>query len=89
MKRILITTTALALLGMAFIASRHGEPTLTARIDDAVHDLEKAQAPIPHVVLHAKALEILQARTVAAGEEPNLDPCIAFDKKPIAEGPCK
>lgn len=89
-KRVLIACTAFAALGLAFAASRNGD-TLTTRIDTAIHDLEKAHAPIPHAALHARALDILHSMTltVAKDDEPNLDPCIAFDKKPIAQGPCR
>ena len=64
MKRILITTTALACLGLAFAASRNGAAdSVTVRIDDALHDLERVHAPIPHAALHNKALEILRGRS--------------------------
>ena len=94
MKRILITTTALAALGLAFIASTNGE-TVTERIDNAVHDLEKAHAPIPHEALHARALEILRGRTVAADEVKadadayaKAEACVAFEKAPMHRVNC-
>ena len=92
MKRVLLTCTALACLGLALAASRNGKATLTSkttvteRIDNAFSDLSKSQAPIPHADLHAKALEILRERTVAKDEDEDLDPCKPGSK---AQGPCK
>lgn len=98
MKRILITCTALALLGTALLASRHGETVtndLTVRIDDALHDLESVHAPIPHAALHAKALEILQGRIVAKDNgddsglvKANAAACVAFEKAPMDRVNC-
>ena len=71
MKRVLLTCTALACLGLALAASRSGKttltgkPTVTERIDNAFSDLTKTHAPIPHAQLHARALELLRERTVA------------------------
>ena len=91
-KRILITCTALAALGLALAASQNGvAETLTTRIDNAIHDLEKVHAPIPHAALHNRALEILRSRplTVAKDDEPNIDPCIAFTKTTMQKTTCK
>jgi hypothetical protein len=69
MKRVLLTCTALACLGLALAASRNSY-TVTERIDNAFTDLSKTQAPIPHATLHAKALAILRDRTVAKDDSP-------------------
>ena len=68
MKRVLITCTAIAAVGLALAARGNGD-TLTAHIDAAHSDLAKAQAPIPHQQLHAHALEILRSITQAADDE--------------------
>jgi len=92
-KRVLITCTAFAALGLALAASSNGitADSVTVRIDNALHDLEKVHAPIPHEALHAKALEILRGRTVAADEvNPlNVDPCVAFTKTTMEKTTCK
>ena len=47
MKKFLITCTAIACLGLALAASRHGESVtndLTVRIDDALHALEQGMS---------------------------------------------
>jgi hypothetical protein len=106
-KRILITCTAIAALGLALAASRNGvtADSVTVRIDNAIHDLEKVHAPIPHTALHAKALEILRGRVVASEDNdlPNsqlardlgaeelerLESCIAFKKTPLEYSTCK
>ena len=87
MKRVLITCTAIAAVGLALAARGNGD-TLTAHIDAAHSDLAKTQAPIPQQ-LHAHALEILRGRTVAADEETTLDPCIAFTKESMSKVTCK
>ena len=91
-KRILIACTAFAALGLALAASQKGvADSVTTRIDTAIHDLEKAHAPIPHAALHNRALEILRERplTVAKDDEPNIDPCIAFTKTTMQKTTCK
>ena len=83
-KRVLITCTALAALGLALAASQNGvADSVTTRIDNAIHDLEKVHAPIPHEALHAKALEILRGRTVA--KEDSTEDCVAV----IGESRCQ
>jgi hypothetical protein len=72
-KRILITTVTIAALGFAFYASGTGRQTFAQRYDNAVTDLSKAQAPIPYLKLHERALEILRERPmppVVAKDEP-------------------
>ena len=96
MKRILITTTALAVLGLALAVSRNVETkdSLTVSINSAFHDLAKATAPIPHEALHAKALEILRGRTIAKDESPSfadlerVENCVAFVKTTMEKVNC-
>ena len=87
MKRVLITCTAIAVLGLALAASRRQSiaDSITVRIDNAFHDLARAGAPIPHEALHAKALEILRGRTVAEDDES----CPVFNLTPESYNPCK
>jgi len=49
----------------------------------------KPTGAIPHEALHAKALEILQGRTVAADEALPVDPCVAFTKTTMEKTTCK
>ena len=87
MKRVLITCTAIAAVGLALAARGNGD-TLTAHIDAAHSDLAKAQAPIPHHQLQAHALEILRSITQAADDKVMADAtaraeakaCVAFEK---------
>ena len=102
MKRVLLTCTALACLGLALAASRNGETTTVAtRIDNAFSDLSKVQAPIPHLKLHAKALELLNTRVVAADEESSklardlgaddlarIESCVTFSKTTLERTNC-
>jgi len=86
MKRVLITCTAIAAVGLALAARGNGD-TLTAHIDAAHSDLAKTQAPIPQQ-LHAHALEILRSITQAADDKVMADAtaraeakaCVAFEK---------
>ena len=59
----------------------------TMRIDNALHDLEKMHAPIPHEALHAKALEILRGRTVAADDEATVNADAKARLKPALRTP--
>ena len=54
--RILAALSVASLLAFT-VGSKADEPTLTERIDNANADLMTVQAPIPHVQLHARALE--------------------------------
>jgi hypothetical protein len=98
-KKVLIACTAFAALGLALAASRN-DANVTTRIDNAIHDLEKVSSPIPHEVLHAKALEILRGRTVAQDDSPmardlgaddltRIENCVAFSKTAMDKTTCK
>jgi hypothetical protein len=78
-------------------AARADEPTLTERIDNANADLMKAQAPIPHLELHNRGLEIL--RTIPAvppvvakdddDAKAKAESCVAFKTTPMQYTTCK
>ena len=94
--RILAALAVAGLLAVGFAVSRN-EPTLTERIDNANADLMTTQAPIPHVQLRARALEILRGMTVAKDDEVTADAaaraaaeaCVAFEKSPMDQVTCK
>jgi hypothetical protein len=99
-KKVLIACTAFAALGLALAASRNDGVSVTTRIDNAIHDLEKVATPIPHEALHAKALEILRGRTVAqddsqmardlgADDLARIENCVAFSKTAMDKTTCK
>ena len=95
--RVLAALSVAALLAVGFSVSTKTEPTLTERIDNANTDLMTVQAPIPHVQLHARALEILRSITVAKDDEVTADAaaraaaeaCVAFEKSPMDQVTCK
>ena len=65
--RTLAVITALGILAIAF-GSSNGRQHFNTRWNAALNDIHNHEAPIPHTALHAKALEILRARTVAEGQ---------------------
>ena len=94
--RILAALSVASLLAFT-VGSKADEPTLPERIDNANADLMTVQAPIPHVQLHARALEILRGMTVAKDDEVTADAaaraaadaCVAFEPSPMDRVTCK
>jgi len=68
--RTLAVLTAAGLLALGLGTSGNA-PTFNIRWGHAMTDIATTQTPIPHEKLHAKALEILRGRTVAADDEAN------------------
>jgi hypothetical protein len=68
--RTLAILIAAGLLALGLGASGN-TPTFNTRWSNSMTDIATTQTPIPHEKLHAKALEILRGRTVAADDEAN------------------
>ena len=97
--RILAALAVVSLLAVGFAKAE----TLTERIDNANADPMTAQAPIPYLELHARALEILRtipaippvvakddaAVTTDADAKASAEACVAFKTTPMEYTTCK
>jgi hypothetical protein len=98
MKRLLLTVAAIVAIGGVMATAIVGgtSPDFKTRWLTATTDLTATQASIPHAQLHAKGIEILRVRTLAADEVNDDDEaraaaqsCVAFKATPMEYTTCK
>ena len=98
MKRLLLTVAAIVAIGgvMATAIVGSTSPDFKTCWLTAAADLTATQAPIPYAQLHAKGIEILRVRTLAADEVNDDDEaqaaaqsCVAFKATPKEYTTCK